>query len=79
MAIVKRTPQIIKTTLLRRAAAAACAADGITYQSTKIYDYDRIATLLSEGHTIRAVAEKVGCSAWPVQCVKKRLKENGFG
>jgi uncharacterized protein YerC len=69
------TPQLEKATRLRKAAAQLC--DG-NYISAKIYDRTEIARLLGQGISIRQIARIIGCSTWPVQIVRKQMKNGGL-
>jgi hypothetical protein len=67
--MIFRSQQIQKAADLRRAARE---------KNVTLYDYEQIATYLAQGWTIRDTAKEIGCSTWPVQCVKKRMKKAGF-
>lgn len=59
--------QVLRTSLPR--------GKGNRYRVPKIYDRNEIAELVLKGLSNSQIAKIVGCSTWPVQVVRKQLKE----
>jgi hypothetical protein len=50
---------------------------GFEYRTPILYSRDDIERFLLEGKSLRQVAKIVGCSAYPVQVVRKELVKQG--
>lgn len=72
---------IVNRDAIRRAAALRKSKPrepGQPYKTPTVYSKRLIRELLTSGHSIASVASIVGCSTWPVQQVRKEMKQFGF-